>query len=295
MQTLARLLSVGAVIATFAWLPHSGAIAVVIAIGLSHYALSFVYSRRQMGELLKRPSSYLPVALLVPVTAAMIFLDGPATLFLVLYFGLHNALTETYFMNKALGDRDEPKMRGLALWRLSWNVLAFLVILWGRLGLDKSSLLISLVTAGAILAGYGTVQRIWFLRDRLSRQALVDQLAFEALLAGLLFASFFMPEVSFAQFVLYHFVMWLFIPLPGLARSGARPLATYFGATVVIFMTVLAITPLIFDKVAIPIPQLVDQLYLWGYIHISASFALSNLNPRWITRFFLDAPLRSAG
>lgn len=295
-QALARFVSVGVVIATFAWLPRVEAMAVVVAIGLSHYALSFVYSRHQMGELLKRPGSYLPLVLLVPATAAMILFDGPGTPFLVLYFGLHHTLTETYFMNKPLGDRDAPEMRELSLWRLSWNMLAFLVIMWGRLGFTpKASVLFAVVVAGAVVTGLETVQRIWLLRDRLSRQALIDQFAFEVVLAGLFVASFFLPQVTFAQFVLYHFAMRLLIPLPGLARLGARPVATYFGATAVIFVAILAMTPLMFKQVSVPIPQLADQLYLWGYIHISASFALSSLNPYWITRFFLDAPVRSPG
>ncbi len=295
-QALFRFLSIGVVVATFTWLTKPQAMAVVIAIGLSHYALSFVYSRRQFSELIKRPASYLPMVLLIPATAAMILLDGPTIPFLVLYFGLHNALTETYFMNIPLGKRDAPGMRGLARWRLSWNTLAFLVIMWHRLGLvPKSSVLFAVVAAAAILAGYETIRRIWLLRDRLSRQALFDQLAFEGLLGGLLAASFFMPPVSFSQFVLYHFAMWLFIPLPGLARGGVRPVINYFGATAILFVAVLAMTPLMFPPISIPIPQLADQLYLWGYIHISASFALSSLNPHWITRFFLDAPQRAPG
>ena len=294
-QALTRALSVGAVVATFVWLPRVTAMAVVVAIGLSHYALSFVYSRRQFSELIKRPASYIPMVLLIPATTAMILLDAPAVPFLVLYFGLHNALTETYFMNKPLGDRDAPGMRDLAKWRLIWNILAFLVIMWGRLGFERYSVPFTIVTAGAVLAGYATMQGLWLLRDRLSRQALVDQFLFEGVLAALVAASFFMSQVTFAQFVLYHFVMWLFIPLPGLARGGIKPVTKYLGATVVIFVAVLAMTPLMFEAISIPIPRLADQLYLWGYIHISASFALSSLNPYWITRFFLDAPARSPG
>ena len=226
----------------------------------------------------------------------MIMLDGPGTLFLVLYFGLHNALTETYLMNLPLGKRDAPGLVGFVGWRLSWNMLAYLVIMWHRLGLiSRSSVLFVIVLVAAILAGYETFRRIWSFRDRLSRETLFDQLAFEGLVAGLLAASFFIPPLSFAQFVLYHFAMWVLIPLPGLAKKGSRPMVNYLGVTVILFVAVMAITPLMFEPISIRIPELADQLYLWGYIHISASFALSSLNPLWITRFFLDAPQRAPG
>ena len=86
---------------------------------------------------------------------------------------------------------------------------------------------------------------------------------------------------------MYHFVLWTLLPIPQMKAKGRRALESYALLTAaglaLYYGALITFAPAQFNDALIFV---LGQFYLWSYIHITASFALSAAHPRWIREIF---------
>jgi hypothetical protein len=86
--------------------------------------------------------------------------------------------------------------------------------------------------------------------------------------------------------VLYHFVLWTVVPVPVLKRKGKEHLIQYALLSIAILAFFLAMTMGNFVSDFVKLTFWLGQFYIWSYIHITASFALSPAHPLWLVQLF---------
>ncbi|HTL47613.1 MAG TPA: hypothetical protein VL688_06065 [Verrucomicrobiae bacterium] len=258
---------------------------VFVSVGFAHYALALWYSQKQMGHVLSRQVSTIAAAFLAAAGAAVTYYNCPS---IALYFGVHHALSDSYLFPR------EPRpanMKPLLASRFVFNLAGYAILLhqdpsfrWLPLPAMIAALLVSFAASLVCL---------WKLRPAMAPGEFRDQLLFDivGLAVPLILLSqlhVFQGRRVFRPLVLYHFVFWNFIPAMKMAKTKHAKALTRYAAetaavTLLFFLMTLKISKSLQDS----------QIILWGYIHITASFALSSLNPSWIRKWFsLPAPPR---
>lgn len=265
--------------------PEPVFLALFASAALGHYALSFLYSRRPATRLWNQPDARLPVALLGLLGVAIVLWDFPVEShpLILLYFGIHHVLSEVYLGRAGVGR--ELRSRGLVASRFAFNLLVYVFLIRYR---DWATLIPSAVLwAGMALAGGAVLFYLYRFRGAVSRETILDHLLFEMLGLVMVAVSLFV-QVTFIQIIFYHVVVWFMVPLGMLRIRGG--VGTYLVRTAVVTGGLLALTPLLGFPWQFSTGQMLDQVFLWGYIHITASFALSSLNPGWIRTWFQARP-----
>ena len=277
---LMRIASVG-VVATLALigLERDAWLSLLYSLGLAHFGLSFVYARSRITALSVHPRSALTVLAIGAVGVALYFDHFP----LVILFAMHHAFNEAYLPRSGLepGSANESRLKGSASLLHLCLYLALLRDAQYLRSIDASLLLAPLLVAWAIHA-YWLVR----LRGSLGRRGLVEHLGFELLVLGLVGASFFI-EIGFLDVVLYHFVLWSLVPLPGLARRGSdHAVARYLAANAGLTVGFLALSPAGPLDYPMAGSLMLSQFLFWSYVHFTTSVALSRAHPTWLTRLF---------
>lgn len=247
-----------------------------LAIGFAHYLLAFVYSRRHILRILSNRQTLLAAAGLAALGGLVTVSSIPD---IVLYFGVHHVLTESYLL-QSRGGAEKSLLRA----RLVFNAAAYCLILRHHTAFE---IFPSVFLLACTLISFAAV--LYFLyraRPFLSEGEFRDGFLFDALgLAAALLSI--KVHVPFWPFVLYHFLFWCFLPAAKMirARSSCGSLILYGVLTAVLTGFFYALTGS-FSRA-----QLTYQINLWGYIHITASFAISVLNPVWVRRLFSPAAI----
>lgn len=259
-----------------------------LAVLFGHYALSLWYSRRRVDQLLSARTPPLSLALLA-LGAALLPMAGGAAL--VVYFGLHHALTESYMVATRRGGPAAlaPEERRLLASRVALTLSGYGLLLRHQAPFARVApeILIALLLASALAF-------IVCLRGaaRLPRSAAADVAAFEAVGVALALTGLWLP-VTFRDAIFYHLIVWMMVPLRQLASTAAR--LTFLAQTAVISALLFTLMPYLGWFRHLTLSFWIGQSEFWGYFHITTSFALSGFNPRWISRWFAQRPLAQVG
>ena len=155
--------------------------------------------------------------------------------------------------------RDSYVVAQLPEWSLlAWLILAYL-LLWSRL---------KQVT-----------------EETVTFSKFIQTYRYECLMIFAVIASLFV-SITFLQVVLYHFLTWAILPIPALKARGDGHLTQYAGLSVAITGLFLIFSIPGLTSYSVSQGLLMDQFYLWSYIHITASMALSATHPDWIVQLF---------
>jgi hypothetical protein len=269
----------------------------VYSLTFAHFAVSLVYSRRQVADALRQPYGLVPLVSLALITTALYF--GQVSL--LYYFAFHHAFNEAFILSGTLpAENDDVKafrgsavlvhlflyfliLRGQAGFTLSpWSPVFPLIA--GRTGGNRYLLLYLL--AGGFTASYALFFfYLYRIRRLLTRRTLLENCGAE--IVGIFIAVVSLSVTfSYLHVVLYHVISWTFYPIPKMWAQSGRQLAAYVGLTVASVAGFLLISPLGLFPTRYAVAVFQKQFILWTYIHITSSFVLSNAHPDWVVNLF---------
>jgi hypothetical protein len=253
---------------------------IAVCVAFAHYFLSLLYSQRQIRCVFSRPASLPPLAGLALGGTALYLADFP----LVIYFAFHHVFNEVYLLERAVGPSDDAEA-AKAL-RTSGAVLNFFIYFVLLRDLSELKFVNQQFLFGGLAVSYGV---FFYNLHRLGRSmktsALVDNCIFEIIGLFLIGASFFFGFILL-HLVFYHVVFWGLYPIPKMWRQRTGEIWRYVGMNAVLTLFFLLLSPLGFGGLYGAHLIFLRQFGLWSFIHITASFALSNAHPNWITRWF---------
>jgi hypothetical protein len=258
--------------------------AIILGTGYPHVLLGLKYSRRGIKVAMGRTSAKLTMLIAVPL-GLLAITYGWDLYALVFYFGLHHALSETYF------DKDGGSRHG------SWKKgLLVLCIFSGYLSATRAQLSLGSV-CDAILFATALASSAAFLT--LNRSELVERnrlLGFLnnhswVLLGPALAVLAVWYPIDWKVIILYHFGFYGLLPLvkQGMLSDSKRRTFWIEGAVWNGLGLSVFLGSVIFAAVWI-IPSLFwvsFQCFLaLTYMHITWSFLISPGNPGWIKKLF---------
>lgn len=236
-----------------------------------HYALSFWYSRRRLVKLVKNQSTWLPSLSLIGMAGQMIYTASPGLLY---YFGFHHVLTDTYGVQKHCDPENlEKNLRQSRFWI---NGLGFLFLF-------RDSLVLPLLVKIIVVAWIGAT--LWFVHAWLkSKDRRLDVLGFEftGLVACFILSSF-LPRIE--DIIFYHLAFWFLLPLKELQNKRNYLLSTCL-LTLGFYFFMPSMPGGAWLSFGIFSWQHASEIF--GYLHITSTFALSRLNPTWIREMFSE-------
>lgn len=252
------------------------------ALGFTHYFLALHYSRRGIAAAWIRPRgkglflaiiplSFLPMLLNLEVIVAL----------LVLYFGIHHAMSEVYFDTK-----DHSKQLRTAHW---WAVLSSYFAVTGH-HLHPALHIQAIGWVGTL------VFTIMFFRiakreNMLSIPSLLGTCPW-IFLGPLLALVGEWVYLDWRFLINWHFVFWLFLPYLRKGLFTPQKLRTYWLQNGLITLALYLLIQCIYSKTFLvewdPYRIFVrgfENFFLtWSFLHISWSFLVSGGNPDWIKR-----------
>ena len=253
----------------------------VYIFAFSHYLIGALYSRKIIFSLLASPKAYLPLALLC-LTGWFAYKESFS---LLLYFGLHHALSEGYlkqrFFNIQASAELLSRLQASSFWL---HLSGFFLLVRSDPTLYRAYYLKPALIIFIIALTY-FVYRIWHDRAIFKQTSILKLCGSELVLLGLLGVSFFYP-ISFLQVVFYHFTLWALLPyLRAGSPNAIRPLAFYTLLTLASLAVIVYYSPY-YVPISSRYHLFEDWFILLSYAHITLSFAISNANPEWINRVF---------
>lgn len=285
MFTLIRIASALCVLTLRSQLPRAY-LSLFFAVLFGHYALALWYSQRRLRQLLSPSAAPLGQLSLLLGCVLIPLLDLPS---LVVYFGLHHALTEGYMVATRRGggapeDVDEGR---LLVSRVALTFAGYCLLLWR----DRSFMELPLqgwaaIAAACFVAFLVCLARV-LARRRLRGADALDLLAFEVVGLALAAGTRWLP-VTFHDVVFYHLLVWTVLPLRRLSSGAAR--AKFVAQVAVVTALFYCLMPAAGLVPALTLHWWLRQSQLWGYFHITTSFAIAGFNPAWVTRWFFPAP-----
>ena len=251
----------------------------VYGFGLCHYFLSYVYSSRQIRQILHDPSSWLPFSATILLGASLYFGKFP----LLIYFGVHHAFNEVYLLDRTLPTETRGRIRSLRTAGVFLNAFAYLFILRGRA--EMQGIPHSFLLAGLLISSVCFAWVLYRSSGLLNKDEMIDNCFLEICYLPLIAASFFI-KLTLTHFVCYHILFWAIYPVPKFSRSGANSLRLYLAATFLALLPIYLFSPYGIVRYPLPGSFFDHQFYFWSYVHITTSFALSSAHPAWIARWF---------
>lgn len=255
----------------------------VYIFGFSHYFLATYYSRQKLTSLLASPKHYLALMLLVLLG----YLSYTYFSSIMLYFGVHHALSEGYLRQRLFKVGLEQKLLS------SIQATSFIIHLSGFILLINTSaagqfnaLVVPAFIALTIASIYFT-WLVWQQKHQLNTAQLLSITGSELLLMVILLISIVHP-ITFLQIVFYHFTFWALMPFLSIAsgdKSTTKPLMIYISLALVSLFLFTVISP-IYDASYLKIIAFQKWFLILSYAHITLSFALSMANPSWINARF---------
>lgn len=193
---------------------------------------------------------------------------------LIIFFGIHHALNESYLR------RDSDEHGNLAPARSFLHFFAFMVILRGNNDYRSlpSEVLWSLFALSALYYFCLVVKSSGV--SGIVRQSAIEWFSLAAVVASIF------VTITFLQLVLYHFVLWSLLPVKALYARGKQALLQYSILTIAITGLFLIISPIGIGAYYLNNNPFITQFYFWSYMHITCSFALSDSHPQWVRQVF---------
>jgi len=257
-------------------------LALLIGLGFTHYALSIYYASSKIRELGFSSEFTIPLISLAGLCSLVYFLKFP----LEVYFGLHHAFNEAYLKRRG-SPNQTAHSELLASRRCLLHLTVYFFILRGDSHLTQIPQW--LIWGFVVFAGlaYGLKVRE-LARDKAAAFLWSDHSIELGLMVVLLLSLFF--KITFFQIVFYHFVLWMLLPLPMMKQKGRASLEQYLLLTaaglLLYYGGLIVFAP---TQFSVALAFVLSQFYLWSYIHITTSFALSSSHPLWIVRLFAPA------
>lgn len=258
-----RLWAIGFVLAFRLMFPFEIYQYVFFSFLFGHYVLALFYSRNSMQKQASDFGGRMRLISLTTIGIAVAYYQMPSTL---VCFAFHHMLNETF--TPAPGNRTALWPRGI------FNFLIYVGLLNGH---PAFSWLPADLVFAVILICF--VALVFLLLKKFGAAAAKDLLIFETI--GLI-AVLAVPAglARFEDLAFYHVAYWLIFPLVQSKRiqSGfARYASLTAGVTAVFWL----LTP----AAGLASGDMWNWIYwsnFFGSLHITASFLLSNWNPRWI-------------
>lgn len=257
-----------------------------VAFLFSHYILAVAYSGRQINSLKTDSRYYAPLIILTILTIGITYFGmlfrNPA---IQIYFGIHFALSETYMALKGI---PVPKLQSLTkiiASRILFNFFAYLVILRHTIPFVGNHIEIFL----SLALFFFVISVIFIVRsDEITVENKRDLLIFEIVGLTIMMVLFFSSAVvPFWVATFYHIGMWLMFPAYNLPRDKSNRYLFYNVLLITLFF--------IFTPSAGSLQSVIEPMgkstwvyfsILFAYVHITSSFALSAMNPKFIRRWF---------
>jgi hypothetical protein len=253
---------------------------ILVVIGtFVHYALAFLYSKKQIAGLFSQKSTLVGLG----VIAALIYSCYVGHIWLLTFvFGFHLVFNEVYLLHRSTLKPTFERTRALRVWSSIFCLFLYTIAVRHMLGWVGENMMV--VCAGATICG---VIYAWTLSKSLAlftRTNIIDAIGLELMGLTAVALSFFAP-IGIFEVVLYHITFWGIYPL---LKMQAQPklIAAYLLQNVAGFLIALQLTPLGWLAWHFSVPQLMDQFRLWSFIHIFTSLAISNAHPGWLVRLF---------
>lgn len=278
MFSLIRAASIVTVVALHEVLPDMLYFSVFASILFGHYGLSLWYARRRAKPIV---SGRVSIAALVALIVVVVLPPALAFPSLIVYHGIHNALSDGYMVAGGKPDQLDARQNRLLWARMALIYAAYLV----ALRLDPEIAVIpDAVMIGAVALTFAAfIITLLPLAPSMGRRKVADMVAFELMWVGAAYVvSFGAPRLF--DLIFYHIMVWVFLPFLRIPTRKGR--INFAVQTVVAALIVFPFTPWVGV-----IPRLHFQFWvaacaLGGYLHVSTSFAFSPFNPRWVVRFF---------
>lgn len=248
------------------------------AILYAHYLLSFKYSFNQLTKVWNKEKGKL---LILFIIIASIAFHLSSKVFIIIYFAIHFSLSEVYIQNYLSNKTVDNFPLCDFIYYSFLYLLAFTPSLYAY---AESTFISEQYFLIIIIATLITIMPFHFKRRLKNKQTMIIEALF------LFFSiSAFILKLSFEVGIFYHLLLWIVLPLNKYKAPGKRKKFLY--ENVYITLAFFLISPLFVYGFS-SFPYLDDTYgyfdsfrstgYFWGYIHISFSFILSDLNPPWI-------------
>ncbi|HTL47614.1 MAG TPA: hypothetical protein VL688_06070 [Verrucomicrobiae bacterium] len=282
-KVFCRLIAAALVAGCFLSLSSGDFDSVFFAMAMGHYLLALFYSWKQIKRVALVPETRLPGLGLLFLTVPAIYYQWPN---MVLFFGVHHTLTESYVVSD---DRLRGR-RALMGGRLLMNAFAYCIMLAREPVMRQFS-------QPLMLAGFAAACAVFYYflfveRRSFAAAGLREQVFFELALLAAVIVSLAVGGFTYRQLLFYHVAIWLFLPLPGLAKKGTGNAAGYLLATAAVSLACFAFTPLWDTPWKLSTHALEYAVISTGYAHVILSFGVSSLNPRWVQKIFAGRRLQ---
>jgi hypothetical protein len=260
---LVRLWAIGFVLVFRLMFPFEVYQYVFFSFLFGHYLLALLYSRNSVQKQVSDGGGRMRLASLTMIGIAVAYYQMPSTL---VCFAFHHMLNETF--TPSPGNRT-------ALW--ARGGLNFLIYVGLLNELPAFSWLPADLVFAAILCCYAV--SVFLLIKKTGIGDAKDLLIFETI--GLLVVLAVPAGVArFEDLAFYHVAYWLIFPLVR-SKQVQSGLARYVSLTAGVTAVFWFLTP----AAGFASGEMWNWIYwsnFFGSLHISASFLLSNWNPRWL-------------
>jgi hypothetical protein len=199
------------------------------------------------------------------------------------YFLIHHVFNEVYLRQRFCPIEGNDSVLALRSTALILHVLAYLTLIRGPIGVSNDYIAPLIMALGlSFLVYIGLLVR---LRSNLTFATLANNVVLELVVLGLLPLAVTIG-ITFEQVVCYHFVFWALMPTLRIPQSGTPWFVGYAVLAITTTVLFLAISPIGFRSMQIPVYLFSTQFILWSYAHITLSFVVSSAHPVWIRTWF---------
>lgn len=241
---------------------------------LSHYIYCFYYSWPSLVKLGKSRKGLLRIGFILALIACSTYLQEP---FLILYFGLHHCMSETFILESQLKDTEGKIVKRVFAMRFVLHSILYFHLskFMGVNSLISEFASLNILAAAAIL--YLLVVSLSALPDKKKESLFISDglFLFVALLIQLNIFSF-----NFLTLDLYHSLFWIVVPTVGLYFKGGfkRSKSFLVPNLCVVFLSACAmwVTARYMQASSRNELTLMSQQILkyGGYVHVSMSLFL---------------------
>ena len=242
----------------------------VYGLGYAHYALGLKYSRRGVTNAWQRPVAK-GLILLALVGSFLLAGQTWAVPGIIIYFGVHHAISEAYFTQESTHVRSAHGVVVLG---------TYLAIIFRNLGFFPYA-----QQAGWVITAIGIAALLYYVKGE---KNLLNRFPWLVIGPAFLFLSNWLP-VDWRVLTIFHFIFWGALPAlrPGMIKGMA--LRTYWTETAVVnALSLVVVFALYFyglsTRNGLPYMAMTKLFFAWSYLHITWSFVVSGANPPWIKR-----------
>lgn len=242
----------------------------VFGLGYAHYALGLKYSRRGVTNAWQQP---VAKGLILTALVGSVLLAGQtwATPGIIVYFGIHHAISEAYFAQESAQVRSAHGVVVLG---------TYLAIIFRNLSFFPYA-----QQAGWVITAVGIAALLYYVKGQ---KGILNRFPWLVIGPAFLLLSHWVV-VDWRVLTLFHFIFWGALPAlrPGMIKGMAlrkywteTALANTFSLVAVFALYYYGLT----TQNGLPYMAMMKLFFAWSYLHITWSFVVSGANPPWIKR-----------